>query len=305
MREIHDFDAVKNWRWQITYRSRNYVYSASLDHHRILREWRHNAYFSANLLRCNSLGSLISYADYSEMLRHPDFATIRMIERGALLVLVERCRLLRFEAGEICLLPPYLDYAEAPDGAECLHHYVTVTGTLLPEVLHSFGLSEVCSIRPPTMNDFKYLLEKGFSLSRGNSVKERAANVGFAFEMLQTLSFWHTADPMPPELAAAKEFIDGHLAEPLSRDRLAAAAGCSSSRIYHLCRDVLGRSPHRYVVERRMQFARRALRKGVPVKEVAQACGYRNPFNFSAEFKKFHGVSPRGFTSSAKWKPDR
>ena len=300
MREIHDFDAVKKWRWQIAFQSRDYVYSKLPGHDRILRKWRHTPYPAESRMSCNSLGSLISGADYSESIQRPNFATIRMVERGALLVLVERRRLLRFEAGEICLLPPYRDYAEAPDGAECLHHYMTVAGTLLPEVLHSFGLTEVCGIRPASPKDFKYLLEKGFSLPCGDSVMDRAANAGFCLEMLQTLASWRAADPMPPELAAMTGFIDGHLAEPISLERLAESAGCTVTRLYRLCREVFGSTPHRHVVERRMEFARRSLQKGVPVKEIAQSCGYRNPFNFSVEFKKFHGVSPQSFRASSK-----
>ena len=299
MREIHDFEAVKNWRWRITFQDRKYFYSQS-GHDRVIRVWRHSRYTTGKPLSCNSLGSVISHADFSELICRPNFITIRMIERGALLVLVERRRLLRFEAGEVCLLPPYCDYVEAPDGAECFHHYLTMSGMLLPELLHTFGLAEVCGIRPSSMKEFKHLLDKGFALPRGNSAKECAANAGFCFEMLQMLSHWRTGDAMPPELAAMTEFIDGHLAEPLSLERLAAAAGCSVTQLYRLFRDVLGSTPHRYVVERRMEFARRCLQKGLPVKEIAQTCGYRNPFNFSVEFKKFHGVSPRGFLSSAK-----
>ena len=303
MREIHDFDAVRNWRWQVALRYRSYVFSKS-GRDEVIRKWRHRIYHAGNRLSCNSLGSLIFGADFSESIHRPDVFTIRMIERGALLVLVDRRRLLRFEAGEVCLLPPYRDHATAPDGAECLHHYMTMSGMLLPEVLHSFGFTEVYCIRPPSPEDFKCLLEKGFSLSRGNSTKERAANAGFCLETLQTLSFWSTANPTPPELAAATEFINRHLAEPIPLERLASAAGCSVIRLYQLFHERLQNTPHRYIVERRMEAARRLLQTGMPVKEIAQACGYRTPFFFSSEFKKFHGVSPRDFTSSAKWKPD-
>ena len=294
MREIHDLEAVKKWRWQISFRSGNYVYSQSSGHDLVVRKWGHDLYHGGTRLSCNSLGSVISGADICEMLRRPNFLTIRMIERGALLVLVGR-RLLRFEAGEICLLPPYRDYAEAPDGAECFHHYATMSGALLPELLHSFGLTEVCGIRPRPMKEFECLLEKGFALPRGNSAGERAVNAGFCFEMLQMLSHWRTDAALPPELAAATEYIDRHLAEPLSLERLAAAANCTVTRLYRLFRDEFTTTPHRCVVERRMEFARRCLQRGVPVKEIAQSCGYRNGFIFSAEFKKFHGVSPRGF----------
>ena len=299
MREIHDFDAVKKWRWQITERDQNCVGGES-GHYRVLRRWRHDTYPPKISVSCNSLGSLISGPDFSEMVHRPHFILIRMIERGSLLVLVKRRRLLRFEAGEICVLPPYHDYAGSPDGGECLHHYMTIRGMLLPELLHGFGLDELCCIRPPSPEDFKSLLEKGFSLPRGSSVRERAANAGFCLEMLQALSFWHTDDAVPPELAAATGFIDRHLAEPLSLERLAAVAGCPVTRLYRLFHDVLTNTPHRYIVERRMEFARRSLRKGMSIKEIAQACGYRNSFIFSAEFKKFHGVSPRGFVSPAE-----
>lgn len=299
MREIHDLDVVQNWHWQITERDGS-CFGGESGHYRVIREWRHARYSTVNLLNCNSLGSLISGANYSEMVRRPHFITIRMIERGSLLVLIERRRLFRFEAGEICLLPPYHDYAEAPDGSECLHHYMTIHGTLLPELLNSFGITEVCCIRPPSPTHLARLLEKGFALARDNSDEARAANAGFCLEMLQALAVWRTDDPMPPELAAVTEFIDRHLAEPLSAERLAAAAGCSVTRLYQRFRDVFKQTPHRRIVERRMELARRSLQKGMPIKEIAHACGYSNLFNFSTEFKKFHGVSPRGFLAQMR-----
>ena len=303
MREIHDFDAVRNWRWQITFRGGNFVYG-SLGDRRELRTWKTGRNVGprpgGELLFCNSIGSVVFGADFCESFRRPNFITIRMLERGSLSLLLERRRLLRCDAGEVCLLPPYRDYAEATDGAECLNHYVTMHGELLPEILHGFGLDEVCGIRPPSTEHFERLLAKGFALPRDNSPEAYAVNAGFCFELLQMLSCWRTGDVVPPELAAVTEFIDRHLAEPLSAERLAAAAGCPVAKIYRLFRDVLGNSPRRYVIERRMEFARRSLRKGLPVKETAQACGYRNPFNFSVEFKKFHGVSPRRFRAASE-----
>ena len=305
MREIHDFDAVKNWRWQITFQGdEGFVHSSVKNRYRKLRSWlRHKHVDPGDLLLCDSIGSVIFGADFCELLRRPNFVTIRMIERGSLLVLVDRRRLLHFDAGEICLMPLYRDYAEAPSDTACRNHYVTMHGALLPEILHGLRLDEICGIRPPSMKHFEKLLERGFALPRDNSAEAHAANAGFCLELLQMLSHWRTDAALPPELAAATEFIDRHLAEPLAAGRLAAAAGCPVVRLYRLFRDVLKTSPRRYVIERRMEFARRSLRKGMSVKEIAQACGYRTPFNFSAEFKKFHGVSPRGFLSSAEGRP--
>ena len=299
MREIHDFDAVKTWRWQIAFQGGNHIYSNAGSWQEMRLKHYSNFPGLRNQLICKAVGSVEFGADFCESFLRPNFVTIRMIERGSLLILVERHRLLRCDAGEVCLLPPYRNYAEAPDGAECLNHYLTIYGEQLPEILHGFGLGEVCGIRPPSIEHFACLHDRGFALPGGHPAAAHAANAGFCFEMLQTLANWRSGDAMPPELAAALDFINRHLAEPLSLERLAAAAGCSVTRLYRLFHEVLTNTPHRYIVERRMEFARRSLRKGVPIKEIALACGYRDSFNFSAEFKKFHGVSPRGFTSSA------
>ena len=105
MREIHDFEAVKNWRWQITFQGRggNFVYGSS-GSWREIRAWKHVEYLDSgnrDLLRCGSIGSVIFGADFCELLRHPNFVTIRMIEHGSLSILVERRRLLRCDAGEV------------------------------------------------------------------------------------------------------------------------------------------------------------------------------------------------------------
>lgn len=88
--------------------------------------------------------------------------------------------------------------------------------------------------------------------------------------------------------------IDHHLGDPgLDVARLAEIAGLSPSRFGARFRALLECSPKAYVIERRMRAARELLRRGDrPVAAVATACGYRDPFHFSAQFKRATGFPP-------------
>jgi two-component system response regulator YesN len=53
---------------------------------------------------------------------------------------------------------------------------------------------------------------------------------------------------------------------------------------------------HEYIVRKRMQFARQLLRQNeLSISEIASITGYAELSNFSRDFKKYFGRSPRGF----------
>ena len=58
------------------------------------------------------------------------------------------------------------------------------------------------------------------------------------------------------------EYIEGRLNEPISLDELATVAGmgvCTFSRHF---RETLGRAPHAFVIDRRLERAKRLLSQG-------------------------------------------
>ena len=58
----------------------------------------------------------------------------------------------------------------------------------------------------------------------------------------------------------------------------------------------MGLSPGQYIIQRRMDEACRLLRTGrLSVKETARKLGYRSPYEFSAQFRRFTGWSPRDY----------
>lgn len=92
-----------------------------------------------------------------------------------------------------------------------------------------------------------------------------------------------------PMLAA----MDAAIEDPLSRERLATRAGVSLRQLERLCRAELGASVAEIYAGLRLDRALELLRStGLPVTEVAMACGFRSAAHFSRRFKQRHGRTP-------------
>ncbi len=88
-------------------------------------------------------------------------------------------------------------------------------------------------------------------------------------------------------------FMQEHLDEPLEVPSLAANVALSSSHFFSVFKRFTGSSPIDYFIRLRMERACRLLRDGpLPVKEVAAAVGYHDPFYFSRVFKSVLRVPP-------------
>lgn len=94
-------------------------------------------------------------------------------------------------------------------------------------------------------------------------------------------------------LAPLAAWIRSHLADPLTLDGLAAAAGQSKSRLHARFQRELGMPPMAWVRELRLQAARsRLLATGAAVAAIGGACGFPDPFHFSRAVKDRFGLSP-------------
>ena len=75
------------------------------------------------------------------------------------------------------------------------------------------------------------------------------------------------------------------------------------ARRYEICLPVLNRrfreaygfTPYNWLKRLRLRQGAVLLESGMAVKEIAGLVGYENPRSFSAEFRRFYGVSPRQF----------
>lgn len=92
------------------------------------------------------------------------------------------------------------------------------------------------------------------------------------------------------------EFMQEHSASALTLDQLAGEAAISRFHFSRLFKAKLGVTPHRYIVQLRMQHARTLLREtDLSIGEVAVSCGYINQSHFAASFTREFCCNPSDF----------
>jgi transcriptional regulator GlxA family with amidase domain len=87
--------------------------------------------------------------------------------------------------------------------------------------------------------------------------------------------------------------IEEHPGQSISVTKLAALAGLSEAQLRRIFHAELHTSPKRYLMHVRMNYARNLIRsEGLRVQEAADTLGFPSAFQFSAQYRKIHGVSP-------------
>ncbi|WP_166365447.1 helix-turn-helix domain-containing protein [Pseudomonas akapageensis] len=89
------------------------------------------------------------------------------------------------------------------------------------------------------------------------------------------------------------DYIDTHLADPLSLGQLAGLCSLSEYHFARMFRESFGLPPHQYLLARRLGRARELLRGGcLPLGEIALACGFASASHFTNRFRQVVGATP-------------
>jgi len=100
-------------------------------------------------------------------------------------------------------------------------------------------------------------------------------------------------------VAAALNYINAHLSEPLTVDILAGQVNLSSSAFSRRFRELTGRSPYQFVKETRLERARELLLEHrLAVRDVSVAVGYASTSHFTKEFRARFGATPREYADA-------
>lgn len=101
-------------------------------------------------------------------------------------------------------------------------------------------------------------------------------------------------------LKQVTDYIDANLFEPLALDQLAAQACLSPFHFSRLFKEATGSSPQRYVTERRVEAAKRALAsEHSSLIEIAEQHGFGSLDNFIRVFRKSTGETPARYRRQA------
>ncbi len=99
----------------------------------------------------------------------------------------------------------------------------------------------------------------------------------------------------PHRLNRVRERIDDECCNPLRLRDLCALAGVSPTRLSRAFEAAYGLTPHRYQQSRRVAKARKMILSGMPLADVASACGYADQTHLNRWFLRVQGTTPGRF----------
>jgi AraC family transcriptional regulator len=103
------------------------------------------------------------------------------------------------------------------------------------------------------------------------------------------------------KLNRATDYINSYLQDDLTVADIADVLAMSTSNFAHAFRQTVGISPHRYVVERRIDRAKMLLTSTeLSVAQVAHRVGYSRQSHFTMVFRRVTGVTPGVFRGLVK-----
>lgn len=102
-------------------------------------------------------------------------------------------------------------------------------------------------------------------------------------------------------LRAMLDFIHENYERPIALCEIARAANISQRECLRCFGRALRMSPVQFLIQFRVMRGAQLLREqpDLSVSQVAAACGFDSPSNFSRTFRRFFGVSPRAYRSRA------
>ena len=94
-------------------------------------------------------------------------------------------------------------------------------------------------------------------------------------------------------LFKGKNFIDDNFKENIDVKEIARLSCLSEFHFFRSFKEAFGISPHKYLINRRLNEAHKLLKKNsFSIGEIAFDCGFVDIYSFSKTYKKHFGYSP-------------
>ena len=132
-------------------------------------------------------------------------------------------------------------------------------------------------------------------------LQKQSALVSYFTEVQQRLNPSNTPlREVNHKLERAAEYIRAHCTEALKLEDICHAAELSPSYLIRAFKQYYGLTPHAFLVNRRIQFARTQLRNGQLIAEVALAAGFADQAHFQRTFKQHFAATPGQYRAVLK-----
>lgn len=143
------------------------------------------------------------------------------------------------------------------------------------------------------------IIENRDSQEFGSSILENIYLVEFMVYLNR--AYFATSDLIRKDITENEKinevvaYINDHIAEELTLDKLADACFISKSYLSHQFKTFTGLTLFQFIIKKRLTVARNMIREGATMTEACMQCGFNDYSNFHKAFKKEFGQNPREF----------
>ena len=106
----------------------------------------------------------------------------------------------------------------------------------------------------------------------------------------------HSADAQA--LQAVRALICAQVESNLSLEQLAQTCGWSAYQLIRKFKQAFGQTPHAFQIDQRLNRAKKLLKQGAGLADVAHQLGFADQAHFQRHFKKRHATTPRNYMGS-------
>lgn len=216
--------------------------------------------------------------------------------------------------GGLFILPGGRDFGVRLEGElDSLHIYIRKQ--VVDDVAEDFGyVAADCIEIVPGLGDHDPLIERlalGIQEALRNS--DTAGTVyadylaqALAARLLRQHSTSAHINPLPQggftklQLQRATDFMQAHLGDSLTLAELATATGLSPSHFARRFKVSTGVPPHQFLMQLRVERAKRMLRGGTSIIEIALTCGFTHQEHMTRIFRRAVGVTPAAYRRSVQ-----
>jgi AraC family transcriptional regulator len=209
-------------------------------------------------------------------------------------------------AGGLFMLPGGLDFGVQLEGyLESLHLYLRQQ--IIEEVANDCGIGAVeraelvpkLGVRDPMIEQLALNVREVLT-SRDASDQMYIDYVArlLAAHLLRKHSSLSSGAAMPAggltraQVERAIDYMEANLSDPLSLAEVANASGLSPSHFARRFKSATGAPPHQYLMQMRVERAKRMLLQREPIAEIALACGFAHQEHLTRIFRRLTGVTP-------------
>ena len=227
-----------------------------------------------------------------------------IVHLGEAEVMFDKQRCLISPGSVALMLPGRMEHFRFSRRHSTHHTWCAVHPSVVPPALRK-KLSSLPPVQPQSQA-FELLMKAAFSLRTWRKRGGPEMLTTLALTLLQEYARMSETGPGEADRESpcerARRYLDEHCSEDDCLPKASQLAAVTPQHLIRLFRKQYQLTPGRYLWQTRVeQGAGLLTATGLTVSEIADRCGFKNPFHFSRLLRQMQGVSPRQLRQRA-WK---